>query len=58
MKIIVEYLSESLNSTPKNFKQFGKAFSMLSMILANMVGGLVMQVHENKEKLRVIYLKY
>ena len=26
MKIIVEYLSESLNSTPKNFKQFGKAF--------------------------------
>ena len=26
MKIIVEYLSESLNSTLKNFKQFGKAF--------------------------------
>lgn len=26
MKIITEYLSESLNSTPKNFKQFGKAF--------------------------------
>lgn len=26
MKTLAEYLSESLNSTPKNFKQFGEAF--------------------------------